>query len=354
MKVVRLVVALAIAAMLAAPARAADPNAGVADFIASGHARSNYYRAMAKLPPLRLDPGLSNGAALHARYLVANGIMGGSFTLKDKRISVNAPKPQPKGNKDDNEESPPLAPWLTEDKGKPFYTDAGASAAYYAVVLSAKRLDITGTEYMDQLVAMPITSIVGVLSPQLERIGVGGYCTDSQCAVVITARVGLEKARFLQLYEGEQHDRMWNADEGPLPFAIEHLKSPVEFPPDGSTVSLSAYDGTDWPNAIKACPDYSAPTGFGISLQLGQGNGPSGSVEVTDHSLSLNGTEVESCVVTAKSFSGDSEGDATARRVLSRWGAALVIARQPLKPGRYQVSISADSKPYSWSFTVGQ
>ena len=346
-------VAIAIAmTLLGSPARAADPEASVADFIASGHARSNYYRAMAKLPLFELDPGLSNGAALHAHYLVANGITGGSLTLKGNKVWVNPPPEQPK--KKDDDENSPLAPWFTEDKGKPFYSDAGASAAYYATVLSAKRLDISGTDYIDQMVAMPITGIFGVLSPQLVRVGVGGYCSSSQCAIVITTRVGLEKARFLQLYEGEQHDRMWNADEGPLPFAVEHLKSPVEFPPDGSTVTLSAYDGTDWPNAISACPEYSAPTGFGISLQLGEGNGPSGSVEVTDHSLSLNGTEVESCVVTAKSFSGDDQSDTTARRVLARSGSALVIPRQPLKPGRYQVSINADSKPYSWSFTVGQ
>ena len=353
MKASGLVAAVAIAAaLLSAPARAADSDGGVADFVASGHARSNYYRAIAKLPQFELDPGLSNGAALHAHYLVANGITGGSLILKGKQVWTNPPPKQPKAEED--EEGPPLPPWLTEDKDKPFYTNAGASAAYYATVLSATKLDINGADFIDQMVALPITGLVGVLSPQLVRIGIGGYCSATQCAIVISPRVGLEKARFLELYEGEQHDRMWNANEGPLPFAVEHLKSPVEFPPDGSTVKLSGYDGTDWPDAIKACPDYVAPTGFGISLQLGQGNGPNGSVEVTDNSLSFNGTEIESCVVTAKSFSGDDQTNATARRILTRWGAALLIPRQPLKPGRYQVSITADAKPYSWSFTVGQ
>jgi hypothetical protein len=327
---------------LAALISTAVANAGVAagnvtDFLASAHARANYYRAMAKLPLYELAPGLSSAAALHAHYLVANRITDASIVIKNRQVQITTQKEASR----------------SEKEGAPFYSNAGASVAYYAVVLNTRRLDITGADFVDQIATMPITGLYGLLYPQLVRLGAGGYCGEKQCAIVMTFRAGLEKAQFLQIYEGEQHDRMWNPSEGPLPLAIEHLKSPIEFPPDGSLVNLSSYEGTDLPNALAACPGYSAPTGPGISLQLGEGNGPAGAVEVTEYSLTRDGAQLDSCLVSAESAAGSTPADiAEARRILTRWGAVILIPRQPLTPGRYQVSITADSKPYTWSFTV--
>ena len=336
MKLVRAGALVALAALvLTSSANAADSS--VQDFIANGVARANYYRAMAKLTLYEMDPALSSAAALHAHYLVANQSDDGSLLLKDKQVRVTVQQEASR----------------TEKEGAPFYSEAGASVAYYAEVLRARRLDITGADFVDQIAAMPITGLYGLLYPQLARMGVGGYCDASRCAMVLMFRAGLEKAQFLKIYEGEEHDAMWNPHEGPLPLAVEHLRSPIEFPPDGSTVNLSTYAGGDLPNPLTACPGYSAPTGPAISLQLGKGDGPNGAVEVPEHSLTRDGVELESCLITAASSPGaTTEEIAATRRILTRWGAVILIPRQTLTPGRYQVSITADSKHYAWSFAI--
>ena len=142
MKLARAGVLTALAALLFAPsANAADSS--VPDFIASGIARANYYRAMAKLTLYEDDPALSSAAALHAHYLVANKIDDGSLLLKDKQVRVTLQKEASR----------------MEKEGAPFYSNTGASVAYYAEVLNARRLDITGADFVDQIAAMPITGL---------------------------------------------------------------------------------------------------------------------------------------------------------------------------------------------------
>jgi hypothetical protein len=309
----------------------------VDDFIASGFARANEYRAMAGLPLYELDPALTRGASLHARYLVENGIADGSIVLHDKQIRIKRP--------------PTATQW--EEPKKPFYTAAGADAAIFGIVTTARKLDISGADYVDQIMAMPFSGMYGVLFPQVRKLGVGGYCNVFECATVIVFRAGLTKDEFFSLYSGSTEDRMWNPHEGLMPIKTESLKSAIEFPPAGSTVDVGAYHGTDLPDALTACPGYSAPTGFGISLQLGQGEGDKGSVVVGDHSLSRDGVELDSCVITKASYQAHKDDDTQlGQNLLRRFGAVLIVPRKPLDPGRYKVSVTADAKPYSWSFTV--
>ena len=61
------------------------------DFAASANARANYYRAMAKLPPIVEEPAISAGALNHARYLVKNGIAGGDIVLGQLNIHSQMP-----------------------------------------------------------------------------------------------------------------------------------------------------------------------------------------------------------------------------------------------------------------------
>lgn len=305
--------------------------------MASGLARANYYRAMAGLPLYELDPELTRGAAAHARYLVENGIADGSIVLRDKQIRIKLP--------------PTATQW--EKEGKPFFTSEGANAAIFGIVTTARKLDISGADYVDQIMAMPFSGMYGILFPQVREIGVGGFCDASQCAIVTVFHAGLSKTEFFRLYSGSMDDRMWNPSQGLMPIETESLKSAIKFPPDGATIDLGAYRGTDLPDALSACPGYSAPTGFGISLQLGEGEGNSGSVEVADHSLTHDGAELDSCVITKASYHAHDESAATTgRNMLGRFGAVLIVPRNPLSPGLYHVSVTADSKQYSWSFTV--
>jgi hypothetical protein len=330
--------AIMIAALIA---HALAPRAVLAstvdDFIASGFARANEYRAMAGLPLYELDPALSRGATSHARYLVENGIADGSIVLRDKQIRIKRP--------------PTATQW--EEPKKPFYTAEGANAAIFGIVTTARKLDISGADFVDQIMAMPFSGMYGVLFPQLRKLGVGGYCNASECATVIVFRAGLTQAKFLNLYTGSTEDRMWNPHAGLMPIKTESLKSAIEFPPNGSTVDLGAYRGADLPDALSACTGYSAPTGFGISLQLGQGNGAQGSIEVADHSLTHDGTELDSCVITKASYKAHADNDTNlGQTMLNRFGAILIVPRTPLAPGLYHASVTADSKQYSWSFTV--
>ncbi len=85
------------------------------------------------------------------------------------------------------------------------------------------------------------------------------------------------------------------------------------------------------------------------------------------HSLTHNGVELPHCFVDAKSYTAnDTEGDVAkppsdkgrrferrmARVVLNASGMVILIPREPLRPGTYTVSITANSKKYEWSFTV--
>jgi hypothetical protein len=88
-------------------------------------------------------------------------------------------------------------------------------------------------------------------------------------------------------------------------------------------------------------------------LQLRQGEGDGGAVEVADHSLAHDGTELDSCVITKASYRAQNEEAATlGRNMLGRFGAIPIVPRSPLAPGLYHISVTADSKKYSWSFTV--
>jgi hypothetical protein len=223
----------------------------------------NYYRAMAKLPPIVDDSAISAGALNHARYLVKNGIAGGDIVLDHQQLQSR----------------PPQDAFRWEVKGKPFYTDEGAAAGRDAVVVTAPKINLSGAEFVDRLMTMPFSGLTPMV-PQFSLVGLGAYCDPGQCAIVISGRFALEKSVRIALYDGPASDRLWNPNLGLIPQEAGRLRSPVEFPPDGATVNLQSFDGDDYPDPLTACPGYKAPTGLPISIQLGQGYGPDGSLEV--------------------------------------------------------------------------
>jgi hypothetical protein len=128
----------------------------------------------------QLDPELTRGATAHARYLVENGIADGSIVLRDEQGRIKQP--------------PSATPW--EEPRKPFFTTEGAKAAIYAIVTTARKLDIGGADYGDQIMAIPFSRMYGILFPQVRELGVGGYCDASRCANVVVFRAGLTKTTF--------------------------------------------------------------------------------------------------------------------------------------------------------------
>ncbi len=323
---------------VAQPAAKSFADGVPANFVADGIARANYYRAMAKLPPLIEDSIMNAGALNHARYLVKHGIVDGDIVLKDRKIRVQLPQDASK--------------W--EVKGKSFYTDDGAAAGRRSIVVTAAQIDLSGPEFVDQIMAMPFSGMT-LMVPQFSRLGVGAYCEPGQCAVVIPFRYALEKSVRRALYDGPASDLSWNPNLGPIPGEVGRLRSPVEFPPDDAVIDLPRYEGGDLPNPLSACPGYAVPTGTPITFQLGEGYGAEGSLEVSEHSVSRDGVEIEHCLITAASYAGrDNVETEMGRDGLVNSGAAVILPRQPLKPGHYKVALTEGSKRYAWSFTIAQ
>ena len=317
------------------PATAASPGVPP-DFASSANARLNYYRAMAKLPPVINDSAISAGAYNHARYLVKNGIAGGDIVLDGQRLRIQTPQDA----------------FRWEDKGKPFFTDDGASAGRNAIVIAARKIDLSGAEFVDRMMTMPFNGLIPMV-PQFSVAGLGAYCDPGQCAIVIGGRFALEKSVRLALYDGPASDRLWNPSLGLIPSETGRLRSPVEFPPDGATVNLQSYAGGDYPDPLSSCPGYKAPTGAPISIQLGQGYGPDGSLEVSSDFVARDGVEIETCLITAASYTGrNAEQGEAVKAGLARGGAAVMIPREPLAPGHYQVALKESGKLYAWGFTV--
>jgi hypothetical protein len=307
------------------------------DFAANANARVNYYRAMAKLPPVINDSAISAGAYNHARYLVKNGIAGGDIVLDKGQLQIK----------------PPQDAFRWEDRGKPFFTDEGASAGRDAAVIAARKIDLSGAEFVDRMMTMPFNGLIPMV-PQFSVAGLGAYCDPGQCAIVIPYRFALEKSVRLALYDGPASDRLWNPSLGLIPSEMGQLRSPVEFPPDGSAVDLQSYAGGDYPDPLSSCPGYKAPTGTPISIQLGQGYGPDGSLEVSSDFVTRDGVEIETCLITAASYAGrNAEQTEVAKAGLARGGAAVMIPRESLAPGHYRVALKESGKLYEWSFTVG-
>jgi hypothetical protein len=306
------------------------------DFAASANARVNYYRAMANLPPIVDDPTISAGALNHARYLVKNGIAGGDIVLGQPDLHFQMPQDS----------------FRWEVKGKPYYTDSGASSGRDAVIVSAPQINLSGAEFVDRLMTMPLSGLIPMV-PQFTIVGVGAYCDPGQCAIVIPGRYALAKPIRIALYDGPASDRMWNPSLGLIPLETGRLRTPVEFPPDGATVNFQSFAGVDYPDPLSACPGYKAPTGAPISIQLGEGYGPEGSLEVSAAVVSRDGAELDTCLITAASYVGsNTEQTENGKARLERFGAAVILPREPLAPGTYKVALKESDKLYRWSFTV--
>ena len=308
----------------------------LADFKESARSRVNYYRAMAKLPPILDDPAVSAGALNHARYLVKNGIAGGNMVLENGQLNFQTPQDA----------------FREEERGRPFYTDNGASVGRNGTVVTANEIKMSGAEFVDRVMTMPFSGLTPMV-PQFSVAGLGAYCDPGQCAIVISGRFALEKPMRIALYDGPASDRFWNPNLGLIPMESGRLRTPVEFPPDGATINFQSSNGDDYPDPLTSCPGYKAPTGAPISIQLGQGYGPDDSLEVSSVFVTRDSAEIETCLITSTSYTGRDAAQTQAGKTgLANIGAAVILPRAPLAPGQYKVALKENNKLYEWSFTV--
>jgi len=129
-------------------------------------------------------------------------------------------------------------------------------------------------------------------------------------------------------------------------------KKPIEFPADGSQVRVRAFY-FEWPDPRSSCPGYNPPSGFPITIQLGNGV----STNVEDFSVErVDGREtaVGACAFDEASYSNpDPAIQVLGRETLHNFGMVVVIPRRPLEEAAsYQVTMTVNGTKYDWSFST--
>jgi uncharacterized protein YkwD len=262
----------------------------------------NRYRAMSGVAPVANDAATSGGDEAHARYLVEN--------YRDtiaRSIGIGAKMHE-------------------EDPANRWYTPAGARAANSSDVAQwpGPRPPPSPLWAFDGWMSAPFHRL-SMLNPRLHSASLGNWCEGAVCVVTLNVNAGADKI---------ERDTA--------------LATPIKFPGADSTLIMNSSEG-EWPDPLTACPGYTTPSGLPITLQVGYFH----TVKLDSYALTLEGSPVEACGIDSLSYvNPDAESQRRAREILNAFGAVVLVPRDPLTPGKYDVAITADGKPYRWSFTI--
>lgn len=296
--------------------------------------RINYYRRLMNLPEVSEDAAMSERDRTDAHSSLDN-------------LPTSGPA---SATMDTATNATPVVSVLSRNT----YEQNGSGAPETKLSISPSSASLDGSLLVDRVMGMPFTAL-RLIDPQLTQIGFGAECTPSLCVAVISVKRGLEKDLKLQIYEGSESDRFWNARLGPIPPTRGRLKTPVFFPPDGVITPILAYRGGDWPGPLRTC-GFSGPSGPPLILQLGSVTSQSNDPEITERTVTArDGHSIENCLIQPSSFhSGNPVEQTAGQQDLSAFGAAIIIPREQLSPSdSYTVSITADSTKFSWTFRTG-
>jgi hypothetical protein len=263
--------------------------------------RLNNYRRLARVAPVTEDTALSDAEVSHAHYLVVN--YSADFTVGRNLGGA----------------------MHTEDPSKEWYSPGGLSAAKQSDLLEGCDQLTAQDHALDWWMAAPFHRL-SLLNPQMGSAAYGSYQKPEGCWVA-----GLRLVPSMQAHE-------------------TRTEFPVEFPGDGSEVSLTTISPNEWPNLLPSCSGYTSQAGFPITIQFGLGAAP----VVQQSTIARNGQPVEHCMVQANNYENPILADkAWGRNVLSLFGAVVLIPRQPLlADSHYTVHILADGHSYDWQFTT--
>jgi FHA domain len=295
-------------------------------------ARLNYYRAMVGLRPVTEDPRLSAADRAHTSYLVNNfpdvirhGGLGALAHTEDPARPGYTPEGLAAATGSDTFEwyTPPLPPKTIG--GHRVIVVTAPFGPVPASVAEAPRQNIDS--WMSIVFHRP-----PILSPLLERAGYGLFCESGACAAALDLLHGARTAPFTGL-------------------AAPH---PIEFPPNGSQVTLKE-SYAEWPDPLTSCAGYALPAGLAITLQLGEFL----PAKLDEFSIGLvgadgNATPIEACGFDAGSYANPDPGSQErGRGILHGYAMVAVIPRRPLHPGaKYAVAMTVNGKKYDWSFSV--
>ena len=262
----------------------------------------NRYRAMSGVAPVVNDAATSSGDEAHARYLVEN--------YRDtiaRSIGIGAKMHE-------------------EDPANRWYTAAGARAANSSDVAQwpGPHPPPSPLWAFDGWMSAPFHRL-SMLNPRLHSASLGNWCEGAVCVVTLNVNAGADKI---------ERDTA--------------LATPIKFPGPDSTLIMNSSEG-EWPDPLSTCPGYTTPSGLPITLQVAYFH----TVKLDSYALTLDGSAVEACGIDSLSYvNPDAESQRRAREILNAFGAVVVVPRDPLAPGKYDVAITADGKPYRWSFTI--
>ena len=252
----------------------------------------NLYRAAAGIAPVTEMADLSEGASLHARYIV-----------EEDEVTI------------------------AQDPASPWYTPEGDAAAATGVQLAFPDPDTTDTGFIETWMSNAFTAPL-LANPALVATGFGSHRDPDG--------TGTRSAGVLDVRRGVSGD-------------ASYQRFPVFWPGDGSTVSLTRSFGSPSPDPLSACPGFSGPTGLPLSLQL------SSVPDVTSATLLRDGEPVEHCAIDADSYTNPDPVAQDKGRDLMRTGRfAVIVPKDELALGStYSVSVVANGKTRTWSFSVG-
>ena len=252
----------------------------------------NAYRAQAKLAPVAEDTQWSEGAYLHARYIVKNDVIEHQ-----------------------------------EEDGNEWYSEIGRQAAETSNLMASWNGLAPDRKALDLWMRGPFHAL-GILDPRLMAVGFGSYrALDG----------GFQMAAVLDVLRG-------------LQVSAASDIAPVLWPGPGSNIWLLSFNGGEYPDPLSSCPGYSLPTGLPILLQLTGSTSP----EILQHTFQEGATPLEHCVFNSTSYDHpDAAARALGQTVLEQRQAVVLIPRYPLEPGKtYSVRITTDDETYAWSFST--
>lgn len=253
----------------------------------------NQFRAQAGLPHLVEDSRLSEGAANHSYYMVANS-----------SISHN------------------------EDSSLSGYTDSGLQAGRNGNIAVSGLAGVTYNWPIDYWVSAAF-HIIPMLDPTIIYTGYGDY-NDATSSFGMAATLDIKSSPHTD------------------PSTIQY---PIMFPRDGGKTWVTTYSLPEIPNSASGCGGYQKPTGAPIVLLLGNGeNTP----QVYESSLLENDIPIPHCVFDETNYYNPQPyWQEAGRTILNNHDAVVMLPRSPLNVGSaYTATIVNGGETIEWSFTV--
>jgi len=255
----------------------------------------NLFRAQANSPLLMENRDLSNGSALHSRYMTYTGELGHG-----------------------------------EDPASPYFTNEGNAAGVNGNV-AATVIDMPPYNWAFNYWMSAAFHAVPMMDPELQAVGFGEY-RDAAGIEPVTATLDIKSGL------------------GPLP---QSVRFPIMFPRDGGYTWVLRYGLPEFPFALASCPGYVQPSGPPIILQIGSGD----QVPLVTGTAFIEGDKaLPHCEFDETNyFNPDGRLQQSGRSILNQRDAIVLIPQSPLEPGKtFTVRVDVNGAMYQWSFSTGR